>query len=179
MRRQLFICALFLATLFSAVPAKATSLTFESRAVEGMPGTFEFLVNVVDATDLYGFEFDVSFDPAAFQFEEAQEGGFLGLGGSTFFFALPPDGGLLTTASTLFGTAVGVSGSGLLARLLFTGLEGASADLLLTRASLLNSDQIEIPADITPVPEPSTLGLMGIGLAALARRLRRKTPVSS
>ena len=30
----------------------------------------------------------------------------------------------------------------------------------------------------TPVPEPSTLGLLGVGLLAFARRLRRQAPAA-
>lgn len=40
-----------------------------------------------------------------------------------------------------------------------------------------DTDNLELPGDITPVPEPSTLALFGIGLAGLAfvRRRRKKS----
>ena len=39
-------------------------------------------------------------------------------------------------------------------------------------------DYFQLDADVAPVPEPATVGLVGIGLAALARRRLRRTPTS-
>jgi hypothetical protein len=83
----------------------------------------------------------------------------------------------------------GVDGFGTLATLIFTAVGTGNANLDLPNFTLLDSLFFDIGAtpqfgdisvtSITPVPGPSTLGLLGVGLAALARRLRRKAPVAT
>ena len=113
--------------------------------------------------------------------------------------------GLISVISDSLGPGVtGVTG-GILASITFQTLAAGNAQVALLSVLLQNSlspgdpeidpiplnlipcdateciqnGVVEVIAPPTPVPEPSTLGLMGIGLAALARRLRRKTPAAS
>ena len=49
------------------------------------PAATSIRVNVTNASDLYGYEFDLSYDPTVLQFSSEAEGGFLSVAGATFF----------------------------------------------------------------------------------------------
>jgi hypothetical protein len=190
MARRLGLCGLFfVAFLVLPTCARAATITLDSQ-----PQGVDFLsVNILisDITDLYLFDFFVSFDPTALALQEITEGSFLATVGDTFSFFVPvvdidgritpvPDFSPVQIVSTLTTPIAGASGSGLLATMLFQGV--SSASLFITPASFRDSSLNEI-ADVRyaapqPVPEPSTLGLLGIGLAAMARRMRRRTPAT-
>jgi PEP-CTERM motif len=123
-----------------------------------------------------------------------------------FFFPglVDTNAGLISiVAGSLIGVVPGVTG-GLLATIEFQSLAEGDGGLALLNVLLQNTQNpgdpddpdypknaipcddtqciqngvVTVAASPTPVPEPSTLGLMGIGLAALARRFRRKTPAA-
>jgi hypothetical protein len=114
-------------------------------------------------------------------------GGVIEIAGS-FVDALPVDaslGGPGFLFGSIFGYATGATGSGLLATLQFqlltTGLvtiEFATAKLFDSAEPTGNEINAQLPSTSlmlgeeapTPIPEPSTLLLMGVGLASLARR---------
>lgn len=195
MRRRLIIASLlFIAALLVAAPARAASITFESL-VANQGDEFTLGIRVTDITDLFTFGFDLVFDPTILRATSIVEGDFLASGidtqdGGTVFFPGEFSEGLLSlTLGSLFGpTQLGASGSGILAFITFQSLLGGDSNLALSNVFLLDSTGTgtEIPADIingsvtvappTSVPEPSTLGLLGIGLAALARKRLRRNP---
>lgn len=197
MRRRLLVAVLVGVALCTAAPARAASITFDSFSVA--PGAeFKLEIRAVDITDLFTFGFDLAFNPARLEALSIDEGDFLStavkdpLDGGTFFIpgAILP--GLISlNLSSLFGVDFGASGSGVLAVITFRAVAGGDGELGLQNVFLVDSAfpmGNPIDADVnnglvtvdspTPIPEPSTLGLLGLGLAALARRLRRKTPVA-
>ena len=197
MRRRLSLSAILWAGLLAASPANAASITF-STVTNG--NLVEVGVSVTDAPDLFGFEFALGFDPNLVAFREVTGGTDLGSVSALFSPVqldqngdpiVDGDGGLLPVPGfspvTILGLVCDPTGvqSGLLATLIFETLGSSSGSFAILTASLLDSLDNPIPVDIvppdtTPVPEPSTLGLLGIGLAALARkRLRRRSQPSA
>ncbi len=198
MRRRLLVAVLVGVALFTAAPARAASITFDSFSIA--PGAeFKLEIRAVDIADLFTFGFDLAFNPARLEAMSIDEGDFLStavkdpLDGGTFFIpgAILP--GLVSlNLSSLFGVDLGASGSGVLAVITFRAVAGGDGDLDLRNVFLADSAfpmGNPIDADIingvvtvdspTPVPEPSTLGLMGLGLAALARRMRRTGSIAT
>ena len=197
MRRCLVFPALVVAMLMFAAPARAAVITFDSATVS-QGGLFSFDVRVTDMTDLFTFGFDLLFDPTVVSFVGVTEGSFLqsGIvpgGATTFFEGLLDDtvpGALRVVTGSLFGPPeqLGASGDGILATLTFQAVLAGVSGLELANVVLLDSAAPQgnaIAADIVngaisveggtaAVSEPSTLVLLGLGLTALSRRMRRR-----
>jgi general secretion pathway protein D len=167
----------------SAAPILSVSPT-SSDLLIGDPFTLD--VSVENVTDLYAFQFNITFDPTVLRVDDVLEGAFLSSGGPTLFV---PDInqmlGSLTFTASLIGPVSGVSGHGVLATLAFTTIAPGTGSVTLADVILLDSSLTDIPdvslqsGDVTvrertPVPEPSSLGLMSLGTALIAVwRLRR------
>lgn len=106
------------------------------RTVARHQGTDELWVDVLvdDATNLYGFQFDVLFDPQTLEFAEIQEGDLLRHGGTSTFFQPPRNhasvGRLTNTMATRVSTPEGVGGQGTLASFRFLARESSSDSLV-------------------------------------------------
>src|SRR5437868_2988547 len=116
--------------LISALAACAPASLFADSAVSLSAGTasvlegqtFDLPVQVSPVSDLYSFQFDLSFDPTIVELESISEGTFLPSGGATFFLPGTIDntaGTATFTADSLVGAIPGVSGDGELALLSF------------------------------------------------------------
>lgn len=147
-----------------------------------------FGVNIVihGATDLFAFQFDLSFDPRLLSAISVAEGGLLSSGGSTIFFPGTIDnvGGRISfTLGTLTDSLPGVDGTGALAGIVFRSRNtGGIAALSLSDIILLDSNLSDmafvapLPAQIAVVPEPGTLALLAPMLLGMAWVLRRRHP---
>src|SRR4051794_16745987 len=142
-------------------------------------------INISDVTDLYGFQFDVSYDPTKVAAIDIVQGAFF-----------PDDpifvpgfidnivGTITFTAGALVGPVEGISGSGTLARLSLLAMASGFTPLGLTNIVLLDSVGNSIDAafrdgsvNVTTVPEPASGLLLISGLAAAWRARRRLMPV--
>ena len=130
-------------------------------------------VSVSNISDLYGFQFDLNFSPAVLSALSSSEGTFLPTGGSTFFINGTNDnvaGTVSATADTLIGAIPGVSGSGSLAKFLFTAVGQGSSGISLANVQLLDSSLNPISANsvnatvsVSAVPIPGSLPLLTSG----------------
>lgn len=181
MRRLIGVGLIVLGMQFAAAPAQATEISFSSASVEvGEEFEINIMLGPTDDT-LFAFGFEFLFDSAIVQFNDVN-GQFslfdvvVGPMGDSFVFGFDFDG-----ASAPNG--------GLLATLTFTAIAAGNPALMLANAAILaslggpteslNVVNGDVTIGPTPIPEPSTLGLMGIGLAALARRLRRRNTAAA
>jgi general secretion pathway protein D len=144
-------------------------------------------VNIANVTDLFAFQFDLSFAPGTVSAASIGEGAFLAGGGTTAFIPGTIDnvgGTIAATADTLIGPGPGVNGSGTLAVLTLTGLAPGTSSIDFSSVFLLDSNFTGINSSLqsgsvtvtsTAVPEPNTLVLLIAGMSLLASRFLRKT----
>jgi len=152
-----------------------------SSAPIGVGQTFTAAVSVSGIADLFSFQFDLSYSPKLFAATSVTEGPFLASGGSTFFIPGTIDntaGTVSFTADSLLGSGSGVSGSGVLADIIFRAVGGGSSPLSLSNAEFLDSTLSPIvisTADGTSpqvVPEPGSWFLLvcGVGVLGLLQK---------
>ncbi len=138
----------------------------------GVGTTFAIDVNIAGVTDLYDFQFDLSFNPTVLQATSVLEGTFLSSGGTTFFIPGTIDnaaGTITSNADTLLTAISGVSGNGTLLLLDFTALTEGTSDLTISDVILQDSTGIVLTSGVTggsvtvqgapAVPEPTVLML--------------------
>jgi hypothetical protein len=153
-----------LAFLLAAATASAATIGVQPSAVATPPGQLANLAIHVDSvSDLYAWNFDLTFDPSILEAISVTEGGFLDSGGSTFF--IPGDidnvgGDISFNADTLEGAVPGVTGSGDLAEVQFLAIAPGTSAIDLANLSLVDSQLNFIDADIadgavTVTPEPA------------------------
>jgi hypothetical protein len=185
MRLKFLVASLIVSGALGAAPANAAIISYTSLLRDD--GLFELAVTVDQIVDLYGFQFDVTYDEST-SLTAISEGEFLLRGGQTFTGIDPADlSSPLTFAVSLFAADRGVTGGGILARLLFQSELAPEIQLILgpfvnsnpdPELSIIHDVQF-VPPSTASVPEPGTLGLLGIGLLATARRLRRRNPAGN
>jgi hypothetical protein len=149
--------------------------------------SFSLDVAISDVTDLFGFQFGLSYDPSVLSLTGISLGSFLGSDGALTFAV----GAIIdnTTGRTRrpfsaarVGTSIpGISGSGILATVGFDAINTGSSSLSLLSVILADSGASPISADIensrVSVPEPSTILLLSsgfVGLVVFRRKLQKK-----
>jgi hypothetical protein len=192
MRRRLVFPALVVALMAFAAPARAAVITFDSVTV-GQGDIITLDVRIEDVADLFTYGFDIVFDSSVVQFVSLAEGAFLRSGltedGEALF--IPGDTttpGLVSfIAGGIFNQAAGVSGSGILATLVFQAVAGGSAGIEIVNPLLFDSASpagalidttvangtVAVTGNVPSIPEPSTLLVVAIGLAGLRAARRR------
>ena len=190
MRIALIIAGLFLAPIFS-LPSFADDVPIlsiaPSSSTVGAGSNVVLDVNIANVTDLFAFQFDLSFAPGTVSAASIVEGAFLAGGGTTAFIPGTIDnvgGTIAATAYTLIGPGPGVNGSGTLVVLTLTGLAPGTSSIDFSSVFLLDSNLTGINSSLqsgsvtvtsTAVPEPNTLVLLIAGMSFLASRFLRKT----
>jgi len=190
MRIALIIAGLFLAPIFS-LPSFADDVPIlsiaPSSSTVGAGSNVVLDVNIANVTDLFAFQFDLSFAPGTVSAASIVEGAFLAGGGTTAFIPGTIDnvgGTIAATADTLIGPGPGVNGSGTLVVLTLTGLAPGTNSIDFSSVFLLDSNLTGINSGLqsgsvtvtsTAVPEPNTLVLLIAGMSLLASRFLRKT----
>ncbi len=179
--------SLFLGLLTASTPLLADILVQPATNSVTAGQTFTLSVDISAVTDLYGYQFDVGFDPTVLEALSVSEGSFLPTGGATFFIPGTIDnvgGTISANADILEGAVSGVSGSGDLLDVSFLALAAGSSSVDVFNVLALNSLGQGIAltttgADITvtaaPVPEPaSSLLLATIAVWLIGRLLRKR-----
>jgi general secretion pathway protein D len=167
-----------------ATPAVAAPILSVQPAATTLSVGDAILFDIVatDVVDLYAYQFDVGFDPGVVHASAVTEGPFLGTVGPTYYIPGVIDnvGGLISfTANTLLGPIPGVTGSGVLAQVGFTGMGPGSSFINLLGVTLLDSTfagtdtttvrgSVEVLSAV--VPEPATMFCVATGLLWLRRR---------
>jgi hypothetical protein len=133
-------------------------------ASAGTGESVNFDVEVASASNLYGFQFDVTYDPAGLQFERAAQGAFLSKNGVETLFCIDPKvtqgtpSNRVTIACTRLGPVGGVEGSGILETVTFRTLGSGAYELGLNKVKLVDSSAALINAETSG---PSTLTVSG------------------
>jgi hypothetical protein len=180
-RRLAVIAAIWLSAAAPSLLATTMSIQPSTSAVIAGQ-VFTLSVEISGATDLYGYQFDVGFNPAVLQATSVTEGAFLGTGGSTIFLpgAVDNVGGTITNnADILNGAVSGVNGSGDLVDITFQALAAGSSTVDIFNLIALNSfgqgltvsasnATVNVSGGIVPtVPEPGTGLLLATGVFGL------------
>jgi hypothetical protein len=121
-------------------------------------------VDISNVSDLYGYQFDLGFNPSVLQAVSSSEGPFLAGGGSTFFIPGTNDnlgGTIFATADTLLTATSGVNGSGELAVFTFDAVAAGTSTFSIQNETLLNSG-------LNVISDLSKTGLVTVSSQTLA-----------
>ena len=165
---------------------------------------FDVGIEIQNVTSLYSFVFDLVFDPTVVELVSVQEGTFLTdttippttPPNATLFNSTPGPAGTVSIFNVLLGAPAGATGSGSLALVTFRPLMNGNAGIGFQNLDF--SGFLEgIPCDddcpapifpitvnaspgaiviqqTTPVPEPATIALFGLGLGLIGVRRRMR-----
>ncbi|WUR14956.1 cohesin domain-containing protein [[Empedobacter] haloabium] len=177
---------LLIALLLGAASAQALAAPVLSVSATPNPAvlgsTVDLSVLIADVSDLYGYQFSLSFDPGVLRATGVTEGAFLGSGGNTVSGYGSIDnttGAVSFVYNTLVGPSAGVSGGGALAHIRFDVIGVGTTPLTFSDALFLDSrlGEVAVRIESTPlqaVPEPGAYLMLGVGLVGLAALRRRR-----
>lgn len=187
-------CSALLALSAWAAPALAAdplvSFVATPSSVQVGQGV-DVSVNIANVTDLYGYQFSMTYDASLLQVTGISEGGFLSSGGPTTFDVVDIDnttGMVSFVFGALLGPIAGVNGSGTLATFHMNTLGVGTSALSFVAADTMflnstgtpGSDMINVQLMdsslqiAAAVPEPSVYAMFALGLAGVALLRRRQ-----
>jgi hypothetical protein len=152
--RLILLAAASLATytVFVSVATAQAILSIDPTTQTTSTGTVVTVdVGIANVTNLYGYQFDLTFNPSVLQAVSSSEGSFLTSGGNTFFINGSNDnvgGTVSATADTLLSAINGVTGSGELAVFTFDAIGTGTSALTIQNETLLDSN-LNVIADTT------------------------------
>ena len=184
MRKSILLIALVTACVALCLPGLTFGdavVSVSSPAAVSQGDTFAVDVNISGVTDLFGYQFDLNFNPSILQATGTiTEGSFFQSGGGFVPGTVDNVGGTITSnADTLIGPILGLNGSGQLIVFEFMALAPGTSGLDLANVILLDSSFNEISftsangsvvvagSGPTPTPEASTFLLLAAGILAL------------
>jgi len=168
-----------------AAGAQVTLVATPNPATQGSTVDVDVLISQV--TDLYAYQFSISFNPTLLQVSGLAMGSFLSAGGATFSNTGTIDntaGTVTFVYNSLVGALPGVSGSGTLLTLHLNAIGTGTSAL-----GFVPDDTLFVDSNITPiglttvdsslqvaaaVPEPESYLMLAAGLAGLALWRRRQ-----
>ncbi len=142
----------------AAAPIPILSLT-PSVPLVNVGETFTLNIEIADITNLYGFGFDLNYDaslvsvvPSGPFVEDVVEGPFLPTGGATFFISGFNNGigTIVSTLDALLLNVSGVSGSGILASVLFKAEAAGASPFSLSNIQLQSGPPTFLTSDGAP-----------------------------
>jgi adhesin HecA-like repeat protein len=145
MCKNLCLAAALSCAVFGASTARAQAvISIDPTSQSVIAGTdFTVDVNISNVSNLYGYQFDLTFNPNVLEAVSSSEGTFLAQGGSTFFIPGTNDnvgGTVSATADTLLTAVNGANGSGELVAFTFDALKAGTSSLNIVNETLLDSN---------------------------------------
>jgi adhesin HecA-like repeat protein len=138
--------------LGSVASAQVATLSLDETTQTTSTGTVVTVdVDIANVSNLYGYQFDLTFNPSILQAVSSSEGSFLASGGSTFFINGSNDnvgGTVSATGDTLLSAVNGVNGSGELAVFTFDAIGNGTSALAIQNETLLDSN-FNVISDVT------------------------------
>jgi general secretion pathway protein D len=168
-------------SLFAAVTSlQAGTISVQPASPTVAAGqTFTLSIDISGASDLFGYQFDLGFNPTGLEAISVTEGAFLKTGGPTTFIAgtINNVGGAITAnADILDGAVPGVNGNGVLLDVSFKALAPGSSSVQVFNVIAVDSLGLGLTettsgATVTVTgagaPEPGTWPLLVLGAAGL------------
>lgn len=151
---------------------------FQTSRIVQLGNTFTVDIHISSVSGLYAYDIDVDHDPGILDATSVTEGSFLTAGGSTFFLG-DDSSNPVNAIATLLSVSTGVSGSGTLFSIQYMALAAGVSPLQFTFTDLVDDQLNSITAGLgnasitVQAPLPSTLLMLGAGLAAIAGLRRR------
>ncbi|NIP40591.1 MAG: hypothetical protein GTN39_03655 [Candidatus Aenigmarchaeota archaeon] len=118
-----------------------------SAQTAGVGDTVNVEIKISDANDLYGFQFNIEYDPSILRYERIEEGDFLSNNGADSTYPISPSvssGLLKNIASTRLGPVGGLDGEGTLERITFTALSAGTSQIKISNIKFVNSQPEQI-----------------------------------
>ena len=180
MKRFTYILCL---NLLAFVAASAGTISIQPPATTLPLGSLLSLdVNVSGVSDLYAWQFDITFNPAVLSANNVTEGALFSSIG-VFFSPGTIDntaGTITFIGDSLSGPGPGISADGTLVQILFNSVNPGSSNVDLSNIILLDSNLGDITVnavwgsvDVTGVPEPSYLPVLSVAFLVVVARLKR------
>ncbi len=113
--------------------------------------TFTVEIKISEASDLYGFQFDIEYDPDILRYEKIEEGDFLSENGTDMTYPVDPkvsSGLIKNIVNTRLGAIGGVNGEGVLETITFTALDTGTSEIIISNIGFVDSGAERIQTNV-------------------------------